>query len=530
MDVEERTNISLPTPVHRAEGVTAAERHLKRLADRSFLSLWSYSSVYRDQGHSAKGGDGKEICDLLVVFENHVIIFSDKDCAFPNTGNLDLDWSRWFKRAIQKSAEQIWGAERWIKSFPGRLFLDHACTQVFPLDLPNPATANFHRVVVAHDETRRSHKEIGGSGSLVILPSVVGDDHYTDRGQGIKPFAVGQVDPTKGYVHVFDDTSLGIVMGALDTVSDFVSYLTKKEQFVRSGQLAFAAGEEDLLAYYLENYNEAGEHDFLVPPGAEAVVVQEGTWQSFIRRPQRLAQLDANRASYVWDRLIKRFSKHMLAGTQYHATRAGFKDQERIMRFLARESRTMRRMLGGALSEFVLASPAHLRGTRVIPPLEPGKPYYVFLTVPERLDKSYDVNRRVRMNFLEALCMVTKLMYPDAQDIIGIATEAGNPEEMSEDALYLDASEWSDEQRAEAERLQREWNLLTNLKMSARTVQEYPDVKVLPPPFMFAPRQERANSYPRKQPCPCGSGKKYKRCCGDERRKRKSETRTALKS
>ena len=198
MSVEETKNIAAPAPIHRAEGVTTAERHLKRLADRSFLSLWSYSGVHRDQGHNAKGGDGKEICDLLVVFENHVIIFSDKDCAFPNTGNLELDWSRWFKRAIQKSAEQIWGAERWIKSYPGRLFLDHACTQIFPLDLPDPATASFHRVVVAHDETRRSHKEIGSSGSLVILPSIVGDDHYTDRGQASSRLPSGRSIPQRG--------------------------------------------------------------------------------------------------------------------------------------------------------------------------------------------------------------------------------------------------------------------------------------------------------------------------------------------
>ena len=523
MSVEEKKNVAAPVPIHRAEGITVTERHLKRLADRSFLSLWSYSGVYRDQGHSTKGGHGKEICDLLVVFENHVIIFSDKDCAFPNTGNLELDWSRWFKRAIRNSAEQVCGAERWIKLYPGRLFLDRACTQVFPLGLPDLVTANFHCVVVAHDETRRCRGELGGSGSLIILPSIVGADHYVDRGQGIKPFAIGQVHPTKGYVHVFDDTSLGIVMGSLDTVSDFVAYLTKKEQFIRSGRLAFAAGEEDLLAYYLENYNEVGEHDLLVPPGAEAVAVPEDMWRNFTRHPQRLAQLDADRVSYVWDGLIETFNKHLLAGTQYHATHPGFREQERLMRFLARESRTMRRMLGGALSELVLAAPAHLRSTRVIPPFEPGKPYYVFLTVPERPDKPYDVNRRVRMNFLEALCMVTKLMYPDAQDIVGIATEAGNPEEMSEDALYLDASEWSDEQRAEAEKLQRELNLLTNLKMSARTVKEYPDVEVLPPPFKFAPHQQQRDGYPRKQPCPCGSGKKYKRCCGDERHRHKSE-------
>jgi hypothetical protein len=36
-------------PIHRRNGVTSAERYLKRLCDHSFLSLWSYAGVYRDQ-------------------------------------------------------------------------------------------------------------------------------------------------------------------------------------------------------------------------------------------------------------------------------------------------------------------------------------------------------------------------------------------------------------------------------------------------------------------------------------------------
>jgi hypothetical protein len=94
-------------PIVRRDGYTDAERYLKRLCDRSFLSLWTYSSVFRDQGQTDKQGDGKEVCDLLVVFKEHIIIFSDKDCEFPDTGNLKLDWNRWFKRAIHGSAKQI---------------------------------------------------------------------------------------------------------------------------------------------------------------------------------------------------------------------------------------------------------------------------------------------------------------------------------------------------------------------------------------------------------------------------------------
>ena len=58
----------------RSEGVTASERYLGKLCRRSFLSLWSYPGVLRDQGRSNGKGDGKEVSDLLVVFENHILL------------------------------------------------------------------------------------------------------------------------------------------------------------------------------------------------------------------------------------------------------------------------------------------------------------------------------------------------------------------------------------------------------------------------------------------------------------------------
>src|SRR5579864_8239454 len=69
-------------PIVPSDGVTTAERYLAKLCRRSFLSLWSHPCVFRDQGRHEDKGDGKEVCDLLVVFENHVIMFSDKDCRF----------------------------------------------------------------------------------------------------------------------------------------------------------------------------------------------------------------------------------------------------------------------------------------------------------------------------------------------------------------------------------------------------------------------------------------------------------------
>ena len=102
-------------PIEKAGGVTRSERYLARLCSKTFLSLWSYPGVYRDQGKPQTGGDGKEICDILVVFDQHIIIFSDKHCRLADSGNVPLDWQRWFRKAVQKSADQVWGAERWLR-------------------------------------------------------------------------------------------------------------------------------------------------------------------------------------------------------------------------------------------------------------------------------------------------------------------------------------------------------------------------------------------------------------------------------
>jgi hypothetical protein len=53
--------------------------------------MWSYLGVFRDQRAAAGGRrDVKELCDLLVVFENHGIIFTDKDCQFDDVDHLQV--------------------------------------------------------------------------------------------------------------------------------------------------------------------------------------------------------------------------------------------------------------------------------------------------------------------------------------------------------------------------------------------------------------------------------------------------------
>lgn len=472
--MSDQTNDGLPGIDYRSEGVTDSEKYLKRLCEHTFLRLWSYPDIYRDQSSGGGVNNGKEVCDLIVVFDQHIIIFSDKKCEFPNTGDLDLDWSRWVKRAVLKSADQLYGAERWIKTFPNRLFLDRECSQPLPIPLPDIAEAKFHRILVAHGAAERCREELGGSGSLMIHSDIFGDMHFQNVEDGGVPFAVGQIDPQKGYIHVLDDFSVDVLLKTLDTISDFVNYLEKKEGLISSGVMLAIAGEEDLLGYYFNKLNEQGEHDFIFDRDYNAIAINEGYWEDFLKSPQYRYQLEANQVSYAWDSLIEHFSTHAMQGTQYFPNPYGVAGTERIMRFLARESRTRRRMLVRSLFEIMEKNPKTKKTARVMKPSHPGDPYYVFLLLPHLEGITEEEYREVRYNFLEAHCMVTKLIFSDALDIVGIATESGAEIYRSEDAMYLDAREWTDDMQAEALSLQKDLGILTNLTMHTGTEYEFP--------------------------------------------------------
>src|SRR6266446_10815152 len=89
--------------------MTKSEELVYKLCTKSFLSLWSYPNP--------RGKKGKELCDILVVCEPDIIIFSVKEIAFKDTGD-QVGWERWRRAAIEESCGQISGAERWIESNP----------------------------------------------------------------------------------------------------------------------------------------------------------------------------------------------------------------------------------------------------------------------------------------------------------------------------------------------------------------------------------------------------------------------------
>ncbi len=499
-------------PIHRSTGITVAERYLKQLCEKTFLSLWSYPGLYRNQGQHGGKGEGKEVCDLLVVFGNDVLIFSDKDCDYPATGEPKVDWCRWFRKAILKSAEQIWGAERWIKQHPDDLFLDRACTQPFPIQLPDPSTARFHRIVVAHKVAERCRQEMGGSGSLTIDSRIRGKEHDHDSQADIRPFCIGHIDPSKGFVHVLDDVTLDLVLRTLDTITDFVSYLNRKEKLIcESDRPIIVAGEENLLPLYLMEVAAEGQLQFMIPPPPSfgGHIFAADIWPNFQRSAQWQTYSNTMRISYAWDDLIETFNEFLLQGKSYLPESLDINYHERILRFLASEPRRRRLFLARVLVEFLGQTPKRVRATRVIRSVKEGYPTYLFFLYPYTSNRSYDEYRAERKRLLGDYCVVEKHQYPKNVDIIGIATETGKTSTRTYEIIYLDTREWTTEQDNSAQKMEmalREAGFL-NDREARGTWGKRINAELQDPDVTHKKISRNAK-------CFCGSGEKYKHCHG----------------
>lgn len=431
-----------------SEGSTESERALTRLARKAFLSLWSYPNVYSDEGRSSGKGDGKELVDLLVVFGNDVLLFSDKDCAFQSHLDVNIAWPRWYRRAIDKSARQLAGAESFIKRFPRRAFLDKACSIPLPIVIPDPSVARYHLIAV----TRRGHFPArqfyggGSSGSLMLLTNLRGR-----AGHEKTPFHIGQPLESGRFVHVLDEVTINLLLDELDTVPDLVAYLRKKEEFLgQAGVIVSVPGEEELLARYMATMCDE-EHAFPnVPQDVNFVALPEGDWEVYFRSPQRAAKKQADEISYMWDALIEHHSSFIRSGeaiTILPLPEGTVVDHERIVRALAAQPRLARRSLAADLHYAMRRSDAGHMFARVKMSGRPPSQAFVFLTIPRTLGEDYETAyRERRMHALTVYCHAIKESMPTLNEAVGVASEPFSEGTASQDFMYVDLSQMSTEE------------------------------------------------------------------------------------
>lgn len=445
-----------------AEGVNESERVLTGLCRKSFLRLWAQTNVFTDEGFKAGRGSTKELCDALVIFGKHVLIFSDKHITFQKEKPLDIAWPRWYRRAVVDSIRQLIGARNWLQKFPQRAFLDAVCTRPLPVKVPNGEDVTFHLIAVTRGSKEAALQVAGGHGrgTFAVNSALKGDDHLKS------PFTMGVPVPDKPFVHVFDEVSIELVLREMDTAADFIEFLAQRQQLMVGSMHVLGHGEEDLLAAYVQNMDATGERHQFLPGDAdgeqpEIVMFDHSFYDELEKKDAYIRKKAADEISYTWDTLIDRFisiGDPGLHGTGLVQTN---EDLEEGLRLLASETRFRRRNLAHLLRDALFGIGPDQRMARLGYSGVAGETVYVFLIVPKRKDEDYEEYRKYRIAALHAYCRTAKLVAPLGKVFVGLAFD--NPHQGykggSEDLFVYSQPEWSAEDLVELEKMRAELKL-----------------------------------------------------------------------
>lgn len=378
-----------------AEAVNDSEQFVYDICSKSFLSLWSYINP---QGKTP----GKELCDVLVVCNPHVIVISVKDIQLKNTDDPSVDWKRWQRKAIEDSIKQIKGAIRWLDQSEYVVQKDGSQG----LKLPLPSERIYHRVAVA----------FGGKREVPI----------------------GSPAEDNEFFHVLDEQSVFLLLRHLDTISDFVNYLIDKQTFLSNTSIIINGGEENLLAIYLHNGRQ-------FPLEADMMILEDDLWEGISNKPEFKAKLQRDTTSYVWDRLIEILCQGGFDGENWLGP--DMSESELAIRVLVKENRFSRRMLGGAFKDFLELSKIGRVRSRCVQSMN-GVGYVFF---------AYDSNSTLeeRKSELLARCFASLCRFHECFTVIGIGVNVPGEKPRhgySSDLVLLQTpnNQWSEEDLRQA--------------------------------------------------------------------------------
>ncbi len=455
-------------PIIKSAGVTDTERLLADLCERSFLRLWSWPNPFKDDGH--------EFCDLFAVFENHAFIFFDrgKELVDLSEGDPAVLWNRWKRNVIEAQIKTAHGAERYLRS--GRpIFLDSKREVPFPLNL-NLSSLVVHKIIVGHGaaEACKKFSANNANGGLAVI-------YGESQRKSDSPFVIilDRFDP----VHVLDSHTLPIVMGQLDTFSDFSGYMDAKVDALKILTTLSYSSEEDLLAHYFFNLNPQTKTHFIGSGDhtADNIFIAEGHWADFVARPEYIETKRRNQQSYLWDHLIQKTAANSLNGTL--GGNADPLQGRSAIHEMAREPRFMRRDLAAKMHEAIERFPYNPTNMTRMVNLMPSyhqETKYVFLQVWDPRAIHSDQYFEKRRFLLEIACGAAKNTYKNLRNIVGIGVEAPKlTKVIAEDFILMDCTNWPADRAEYYRQLNKNWEFF---ETSSLITTEHTSTEFVQPP------------------------------------------------
>jgi hypothetical protein len=324
-----------------------------------------------------------------------------------------------------------------------------------PIDFPS-TEMRVHRICVAVGALDRAEAETG-TRALRIKPAVLSD---------AVRFTVGTTDKASGWVHVFDEESLAIVLAELSTVTDFINYLNSKVALTQTN-FKLADAETDLLGCYLWHGRTfpARDRDYRLDPNL---------WATVKASKEFLAGREANKDSQFWDNLIEYINDNYLNGTLEFGNDHTMSEHERLVRILAGETRFHRRFLSKAILQRADFARKQAIST-LLPSDQPDVSYVLYIGKGDQ-GKDHAAYRADRAKELQVRCHTAKAVTPEKRFIVGIAMDARGVKGSSEDFIYLDTGEWTAEDIERAQKMRADLGLFQggNAVLPRLSEHEYP--------------------------------------------------------
>ncbi|WP_203650692.1 SEC-C metal-binding domain-containing protein [Pseudomonas sp. RtIB026] len=476
-------------PTIKEIGVNESERILERVAQKTFLSLWSYPSLYRDVG------GGKELIDLTVYFGDTVILFSDKgEVKYQHQNEIKLAWSRWYRAAVKESAKQLYAAESFLKRHPGRVYLNKECKDKFPFDLSGKQV-KVHLIAVTRgiSEHARKYFDQFGQGSRGTLVS-----YYKLSEQQVSgiPFTVTDVDPKKTFVHVLDEEGLELLLRELPTPTDFINYLESKEFAIRQGGLTSTMGEEELLGYYLLSEGKFG-FGAIHNLSGEEFGIGEHQWKMYRESVPYALHYGRRKNSEGCNAILTRFSDCIIEGDVGEGMHQPLLTHAQALHSLANENLYSRSHLSKYLFEKYESVPVGGRSARVVPSLCHNNKIFIFVFFPwDDNYENYQAYRDDRLACMHAYALVAQYKMPKTEQIVVFGAMTKGSGGQSETIIVVDAKiPLGAEERVLAAKFMKEDDILNDVTFTS-----------------FCP-DGVAPKIGRNEKCPCGSSRKFKVCC-----------------
>jgi hypothetical protein len=427
--------------------LNASEEKLSSLAKKTFLSMWSYENPFYEQG--------KELCDILVIFGNDVVIISDKLNQFGNHPEFAVNWKRWYKKAVSDSARQLRGARNHVRKFPEKIYVDAKVSSPLPLKLPPVGLMRIHLIAVANgcDDMCES---ISGRRSLTIDTKCVGDE---------SAFTVGCLGAGEDFLHVISTPALDAMFASFDTARDFIDYLDRK----RDAMLAedwIVQGEENLIGAYM--MSQPGNKPFCIPISVlpfenGARIVYSGIWEAYLASEQRKYRDQFWAKSYLIDQLIEGVAEDYMNEKMVVGQDQPISYHEEAFRLLAGESRLSRQGIAGAFYEIYRESTSTFWST-ISASIDDPAVHYLWLLYPEPpKEYSLEIIENHLYSELSKYMLVAQAKFRNAKRIFGICMPNRECSLNTRIFRILDGEYWTNEMAELAEHFETEEEIFSKV-------------------------------------------------------------------